>query len=282
MGQFTQTQPTSPAGGDRFRIIGQKGGRRISCPPGTQLESSGKLGTGQPYVWCYRRPAAAPQPVAPQITYEAPRTEITVPTAITTAISPQISPTLAQQQASPGAAVTAQPVSAPGPTTGSIPTGISEQQLRDILSAQAAATEAERTAAERQRAAEIEELRRQMAARERATQEIDLARRAAEAIGIDQERFAREQAEATAARAAEAVPPPPSMTYVPSGGGTLPAMPPEPMAAPDTTMEMEARDVTITQDGEPVPWALIAIAAAGIGAVVLVGAKGAKRKRGKK
>ncbi len=189
------------------------------------------------------------------------------------------------QQASPGAAVTAQPVAAPGPVTGSIPTGISESQLRDILSAQAAATEAEREAAERRRTAEMEELRRQMAERERATQEIELARRAGEAAAAEAERFAREQAEAAAAASAEAIPPPPSTTYTPTGGGALPAAMPSPLLPPpEMTMAPTARDVTITQDGngEPVPWALILLAVAGVGVVAVMGKKGGKRKRGKR
>ncbi len=269
--------------GSTFTVRSQRG-ERPNCPAGSQEQS--RHGSGlRESVTCYRAPVFAPPPTT-TVSYEAPRTTVSVPTAVTTAVSPQISPTLAQQQASPGAAVTAQPVSAPGPTAGAatVPTGISEEQLRDILSAQQAAVDAEREFEERKRATEIETLRREMAERERATQEIELARRAAEAFGIEQERFAREQAEAEAIASAAAIPPPPSMTYAPTGGGALPAMPPAPMLPPpDMTMAPEARDVTITQDGEPIPWALIAIAAAGIGAVVLVGGKkGRKRKRGKK
>ena len=266
--------------GERFRIIAQKG-RSAQCPPGTSTESSGRLGTGQQYAWCYRAPVFAPPPVT-TYTY-APVTTTTVPTAVTTAISPQISPTMAQQQASPGAAVTAQPVSAPAPVSGAatVPTGITEAQLRDILSAQAAAVEAERAAEERKSQVEMETMRREIALRERASQEIDLARRADEARRIDADRFAREQAEADAIASAAAIPPPPSTMYAPTGGGGFP-MPSAP-ALPPPEMAMEARDVTITQDGDAeIPWALIAIAAAGIGAVVLVGGKGRKRKRGKK
>lgn len=269
--------------GERFRIIAQKG-RRAQCPAGTSQESSGRLGTGQEYAWCYRAPVFAPPPTT-TFTY-APVTTTTVPTAVTTAISPQISPTLAQQQASPGAAVTAQPVSAPAPVTGAatVPTGITEAQLRDILSAQAAAVEAERAAEERKREVELETMRREIAARERATQEIDLARRKAEADRIEADRFARETAEAEAIASAAAIPPPPSMTYAPTGGGGFPAMPPAAMLPPpDMTMAPEARDVTITQNGDgETPWALILLAAAGIGAVVLVGAKKGKRKKVRK
>ena len=260
--------------GERFRIIAQKG-RRAQCPAGTSQESSGRLGTGQEYAWCYRAPVFAPPPVT--TTTISPQIITKVPTTVTTAVSPQISPTMAQQQASPGAAVTAAPRQ-----VAPLQTGITEQQLRDIMSAQAAATEAERAADERRRQVEIETMRREIAERERATQEIDQARRADEARRIEADRFAREQAEADAIAAAAAIPPPPSMTYMPTGGGALPAMPAAPLLPPpDMAMEMEARDVTITQDGE-IPWALIAIAAAGIGAVILVGGKGRKRKRGKK
>lgn len=264
--------------GERFMLYAEKG-RTVNCPPGTTEESSGRMGTGQKYVKCYRPPVFAPPPTT-TFTY-APVTTTKVPTVITTAISPQISPTMAQQQASPGAAVTAQPVSAPGPTTGAIPTGISAGDLQRILAARDAADAAEREAEERKRQTEIETMRREIALRDRATQEIELARRADEARRIDADRFAREQADAAAAASAEALPPPPSTTYMPTGGGAFPAAMPGPMLPPPE-MAIEARDVTITQDGEPVPWALIAIAAAGIGAVVLVGGKAGKRKRSKK
>lgn len=269
--------------GERFRIIGQKGGRRISCPSGTSTESSGKLGTGQDYVWCYRPGYCPPAPTT-TISYEAPRTTVAVPTAVTTAISPQISPVLAQQQASPGATVAASPVSAPGPTAGSatVPTGITEAQLRDILSAQAAAVAAEREFDERKRASETEELRRQMAERERASTEIWQATMAADAARVEADRFAREQAEADAAASAAAIPPPASTMYSPTGGGGFP-LPAQPLPSPDMTMAPQARDVSITQDGDgETPWALVLLAAAGIGAVVLVGAKKGKRKRSKK
>jgi hypothetical protein len=162
--------------------------------------------------------------------------------------------------------------------TGSIPTGITERQLRDILSAQAAAVEAERAAEERKAATEMEELRRQMATRERASQEIYLASQKAEADRVAADRFASEQAAASAIESQAMIPPPPSTLYMPTGGGALPAMPPPALPSPD--MAMEARDVTITQDGDAeTPWALILLAAAGIGAVVLVGAKKGKRKK---
>ena len=71
--------------------------------------------------------------------------------------------------------------------------------------------------------------------------------------------------------------------YAPTGGGgfPLPAMPPLP--SPDMTMAPEARDITITQDGEAeTPWALILLAVAGVGVVAIMGKKGGKRKRGKR
>lgn len=243
--------------GERFMLYAEKG-RSVSCPAGTTQESSGKMGTGQKYVQCYRPPVFAPPPVS-TVTYEAPRTTVSVPTAITTAVSPQISPVMAQQQASPGATVAASPVSAPGPTTGAatVPTGISASELRDILAADA---EADRRARE----VELETFRREIAERSRVSDELYLASQ-------------------QAIESQEAIPPPPSTAYMPTGGGALPAMPPAPMLPPpDMTMAPQARDVTITQDGDAeTPWALILLAAAGIGAVVLVGGKGGKRKRGK-
>lgn len=265
--------------GERFRIIAQKG-RSASCPSGTSTESSGRLGTGQQYVWCYRAGYCPPAPTT-TISYEAPRTAVTVPTAVTTAISPQISPVLAQQQASPGATVAASPVSAPGPVRGPT-TGITEAQLRDILSAQQAAADAERAAREAKSATEVEELRRQMATRERASQEIWQAQLKADADRAEAERFAREQAEASAIESQAMIPPPASTMYAPTGGGAFP-LPAQPLPSPDMTMAPEARDVTITQNGDgETPWALVLLAAAGIGAVVLVGAKKGKRKKVRK
>lgn len=257
--------------GERFRIIGQKGGRRLSCPPGTTTESSGKLGTGQDYVWCYRAPSFAPPPVT-QTTISVPTT-VSVPTQVATQVSPQISPTLAQQQASPGAGVTSAPgQQAAGPSTSQ---GISAGELRNILEAQEAARAAERQAAERKQTAEMEELRRQMSERERASQDIYLAEQKAAADRAEAERFAREQAEALQASLA---PPPPSMA--PSAGGGLPAMfapPSQEIAAP---IQTQARDVSVTADaGGAPPWALLLLAAAGVGAVVMMGAKGGKSRR---
>ena len=262
--------------GERFMLYAEKG-RSVNCPAGTTLESSGRMGTGQQYVKCYRPPVFAPPPTT-TFTY-APVTTTTVPTAVTTAVSPQLSPVLAQQQASPGATVAASPVSAPGPVTGSIPTGITERQLRDILSAQAAAVEAERAAEERKAATEMEELRRQMSERTRASDEIYLASQKAEADRVAADRFAREQAQQAAIESQAMIPPPPSTMYAPTGGGAFP-LPAQPLPSPDMTMAPQARDVTITQDGDAeTPWALILLAAAGVGAVVLVGAQKGKRKR---
>ncbi len=265
--------------GSTFTVRSQRG-ERPNCPGGSQEQS--RHGSGiRESVTCYRAPVFAPPPTT-TVTYEAPRTSVAVPTAVTTAISPQISPVLAQQQASPGATVAASPVSAPGPVRGPT-TGISERQLRDILSAQAAAVEAERAAREAKSATEMEELRRQMSTRERASQEIWQAQLKADADRAEAERFAREQAELEARESAGAIPPPPSTMYAPTGGGGFPLPAQPPLPSPDMTMAPTARDVSITQDGDgETPWALLLLAAAGIGAVVLVGAKGGKRKRGKK
>ena len=235
--------------GSTFTVRSQRG-ERPNCPTGSQEQS--RHGSGlRESVTCYRAPVFAPPPTT-TISYEAPRTMVSVPTAVSTQVSPQISPVLAQQQASPGATVAASPVSAPGPVS----TGITAQDLERILAAQQAADDAEREARERQDAIEIENLRREMAARTRASDEI----------------------EASAVESAGAIPPPPSMTYAPSGGGMLP-----PMAPPSLPEAFAPSTVDVTQ--APVeagtPWALILLAAAGVGAVVLMGGKG-KRKRVKK
>lgn len=266
--------------GERFRIIAQKGARRVNCPSGTSEESRGRLGTGQEYVWCYRAGYCPPAPVTQ--TTISPTITTQVPTAVSTQVSPQISPTLAQQQASPGATVAAAPVAAPGPVSAQPTTGITGADLERILEAQRAAAAAEREAEERKQAAEMETLRREMATRERASQEIYLAEQKAAADRAEAERYARELAEQEAAASAAAIPPPPSMTYAPTGGGALPFMPPSfEQAAPITT---EARDVSVTAGAadEGPPWALILMAAAGIGAVVLMGGKGKRKSRAKK
>ncbi len=254
--------------GERFRIIAEKGARRVNCPSGTSEESRGRLGTGQEYVWCWRAPQFAPPPVT--TTTISPTITTQVPTAVSTQVSPQISPVLAQQQASPGAGVTAAPTAAPGPVSAQPTTGITGEDLERILAAQAAADEAEREARERKQAAEMEALREEMARRERATQEIFLAEQKAEADRAEQERYARELAEQEAAASAAAMPPPASMV---------------PMMAPPQTMDLqapittEARDVTVTADAGEAgpPWALILLAAGGVAALAIMGGKGKKR-----
>ena len=266
--------------GSTFTVRSQRG-ERPYCPSGSQEQSRHGQGLRES-VTCYRAPVFAPPPTT-TISYEAPRTTVAVPTAVSTQVSPQISPTLAQQQASPGAAVSAQPVAAPGAVTATPSTGITEQQLRDILSAQQAAVDAEREAEERKKQAELETLRREMSERERASQEIFLASQKAEADRVAAERFAAEQAAQTAIESQAAIPPPPSMTYAPSGGGGFPLPAQPPLPSPDMTMAPEARDVTITQNGEAeTPWALILLAVAGVGVVAMMGKKGGKRKRGKR
>lgn len=257
------------------KVIRSQRGERPNCPSGWQV--MGRHGSGiRESVECYLPQQFAPPPVT-NVSYEAPRTTVSVPTAVSTQVSPQISPTLAQQQASPGAGVTGAPAqSMPGGVSASPSTGISAGDLQRILEAQEAARAAEREAAERKTTAEMEELRRQMAERERASQDIYLAEQKAAADRAEAERFASEQAEALAAQAA---PPPSSMTYAPSGGGGMPAMSIPQTQAIDAGVTPQARDVNVTADagGQP-PWALILLAAAGVGAVVLMGGKKSRRK----
>lgn len=259
--------------GSRFRIIAEKG-RSAQCPPGTSTESSGRLGTGQQYAWCYRPPVFAPPPVT--------TTTITVPTrvqvspSLQTAISPMISPVMGQQMASPGATQASQPTQiAPTPMTRQ--TGITGRELQDILAAQAAARKAEDEARERKRTAETDELRRQMATRSRVQDEIAQAQRADTARRIDAERFAREQSELAARESAAALPPPPSFAAPSPLQAPIQAAAPvmQPML---TEAEMTAGDVTVAADGEAPPWMMIALVAAGIGAVVLLGGKKGKRR----
>lgn len=246
-------------------------GRSVICPPGTTQESSGRMGTGQQYVKCYRPPVFAPPPTT-TISYEAPRTTIAVPTAISTQVSPQISPAMAQQQASPGATASGAPVqSMPGGVTATPSTGITGADLERILDAQRAAAKAEADALERQRKSEYAELTRQMSERERLSQEIYLADQKAAADRSEAQRFAREQAELEARESAA--------VYAPSGGGALPLPPLPPSVVPSTIPSAPPTiDVTQAPIEAGTPWALVLLAAAGIGAVVLVGAKKGKRK----
>jgi len=269
--------------GERFRIISSRKGGRVFCPSGTSQESGGVLGTGQKYVWCWRAPQFRPPPTT--TTTISPVIRTSVPTAVSTQVSPQISPTLAQQQASPGSAVSAAPQAAPGGVTARPSTGITGEDLQRILTAQREADEARRKFEGDKRATELETLRREMASRDRASRDIALADQKARADRAESDRFAREQAEAMAAQTAQTLPPPASTTYAPSGGGALPqfAMPgapsalPEPFAPPSPPPVEVARQAQ-TEAGQP--WALILLAAAGVGAIVL--SKGKRKSRVKK
>lgn len=245
-------------GGDRFRLIAPPG-RRVSCPPGSQTEQSGKLGTGQAFVWCYRAPAPAPAPPPPAPVTISPVITTTVPTSVATQVSPQIAPTMAQQQASPGAGVHAAPTAAPG----GVGTGISAAELRSILEAQQAT-----------RTAELTELRRQMTERERLTQELRL-REQTEAA-----RRAAQETEAAAVPSPMAIPPPPSMAPAPMAPPPV-FMPPA--AAPAAAVELhDGRSELGTPAGPP--WALILLAGGGVLALALIGGRKdkPKRKRAKK
>jgi hypothetical protein len=178
---------------------------------------------------------------------------------------------LAQQQASPGAAVTGAPVqSMPGGVTATPSTGITGEDLERILAGERAAAAAEADALERQRSTEYAELTRQMAERERMTRDIILADQKAAADRSEAERFAREQAEIEARESAA--------VYAPSGGGALP-LPPLPSSVVASTVPGAPPPVGPPPEAEAeTPWMLILLAAAGIGAVVMVGAKKGKRK----
>ena len=264
--------------GQTFTVRSQRG-ERPNCPPGSQLQSRHGFGIRESAT-CYR-PGVCPEParttttISPQITTQ-------VPTAVSTQVSPQISPTLAQQQASPGAGVTSAPVGAPGPVSARPTTGITGEDLERILAAQRAAEEAEREARERKQAAELEEMRRQMAERERASQEIYQAERQAAEDRAAADRFAREEAERAAREAAAA--PEPGATYGPSGAPMMPPPPPSVSMDLRAPIAPEARDVTVTADAADAgpPWALILLAAGGVAALAFMGAKGKRKSRAKK
>lgn len=254
--------------GSTFTVLSQRG-ERPNCPVGSQEQS--RHGSGiRESVTCYRAPVFAAPPTT-TVTYHAPITSVAVPTAISTQVSPQISPILAQQQASPGAAVTGAPVqSMPGGVTATPSTGITGEDLERILAGERAAAAAEADALERQRSTEYAELTRQMAERERMTRDIILADQKAAADRSEAERFAREQAEIEARESAA--------VYAPSGGGALP-LPPLPSSVVASTVPGAPPPVGPPPEAEAeTPWMLILLAAAGIGAVVMVGAKKGKRK----
>ena len=252
---FGQVDP-----GSRFRIIAQKG-RRAQCPAGTSQESSGRLGTGQEYAWCYRGPTFAP-PATTRIYYEAPRT--TVSPAIQAQISPQVSPILTQAQASPGMAVQAAPAQVmPGGmrAAGGAP-GITAADLSRILAEQRRADEQRRASEfqamqrDQQRRADILEEQRRRDAQERADREA-----------------ARQAAEGEAMERAIALPPPPTAgAFVPPS----PMQPPifEPPPGPITEIDITEEPL---EAGFPVPWLLLA--AAGVGTALLLGRKKGARKQ---
>lgn len=262
--------------GDRFRIIGNLGGRRLTCPTGSREESRGRLGTNQEYVWCYRAPPPPARPPQTTISVSVPTTT-TVSPGIQTAISPQISPTMAQAQASPGASVSAQPVqSMPGGQTAdtSYRPGLTGEQVAMIMDAERRAREAEAKQAaqaeviqQQQRQKELEAFRKtyEDAARDQSEAmqreiEAEQARRAA----IE---MADTEAQAGAQSSAMYIPPPPSM--MPMTASPAPSGPP--MTAPN---------------GEPgtapqarTPWGMILLA---VGAVGIVAAGAANKRKGRR
>lgn len=297
--------------GERFRIIASGKGGRVTCPPGTTQESSGKLGTGQPYAWCYRPPVFAPPPVT-TISYEAPRTTVQVPTAISTQVSPQISPTLAQQQASPGATVAAAPQQvAAGPIAApSAQTGISAQDMMDFMRAQDERAARERALAEQRR--RDEKIASDRAAHE-AAGAIAEQRAVERQLALDTQRAAEAQRTAEdRARAAEfenlqrtlierdapdlrivatdmingAGPTMAEGGFVPPQFDVAAALampgPVGPPGAPGAPEPAPGAPGAAPGDEAGPPWALILLAAAGVGAVVLMGGKKGGKTRTRK
>lgn len=254
-------------------VVRSRSGERPNCPAGSTLQS--RHGSGiRESVTCYRAPVFAPPPTT-TVTYHAPTTTTTVSPGIQTAVSPQISPTLAQQQASPGAAVTAAPAQTAGgqaADTGYRP-GLTGEQVTAMMDAERRARDAEaeaqryREGLERaQRAEELEAFRKvyeDQAAVQAETMERELADAAARQAAID---MADTEAQAGAQAGAMYIPPPPSMM---------------PMAPPMLTDPMTAPSGPPPPPGAPVsngtPWGMIMLAVAAVG-IVAAGAAG-KRKR---
>lgn len=287
--------------GERFRIISSsKGGRAPVCPTGTTQESSGTLGTGQKYSWCHRAPQFRAPPVT--TTTISPTVTTLVPTAVSTQVSPQISPTLAQQQASPGATVAASPQQqAAGPVaapSADASEGIEAAEMFRYMREQDAIRREDKIAADlaaHEAAGAVQE--REAVARQVALdqQRADEAQRTAEdrARAAEYENMMRTIVENAAPDprdvAAEVINGGLTAGAINGGGAMLMPMPPAPggfstpgpMGPPGAAGESLAPPAP-APDEAATPWALILLAAAGVGAVVLMGGKKGKRKRVKK
>ena len=260
--------------GERFRVTGGLGKRPVQCPPGTQTLTTGRWPSGGTYADCWRAPQFAP-PATTTVTYEAPRTTTTVSPAIQTAVSPQISPTLAQQQASPGAGVTARPAQTAGgqgAETGYRP-GLTGEQVMMMLESERRAREAE-AAAQRDREG-LERAQRQQeltafrdaydrqAAASAETMQREIDAQAARQAAID---MADTEAQVAAQESALYIPPPPSM--IPLAPPMVTSPTPEPMTSTPPAAQ-------VAESGTP--WGMIMLAVAAVG-IVAAGAAG-KRKR---
>jgi len=245
--------------GNRFMLYAEKG-RRVRCPPGTTQESSGRMGTGQQYVQCWRPPAFAP-PATTRITYEAPRT--TVSPVIQAQVSPQISPVLTQAQASPGAAFQASPTQTqPGGQTAAGGGGMTAADVSRMLAEQ-------RQADETRRVREMQALQQTMVERQNLLDRMA----AQDAAAREQQTADRSQAEADAVQRAmdsAAALPPTAGAFVPPS----PLQPP--IAMEETALAFDAGDVVVPEETPAVPYLLLAVAA--IGAAFVLRPKGAAKR----
>ncbi len=260
-----------PVGGGRTQRFERQGSSPPACPSGARSLRTGAYGTGVSRTsWreCeMAAPRAAPPPPPP------PAPIITVSPAIQTQVSPQISPVLTQMQASPGASVQAQPISAPG---GQRAATAPQQDIERILEAERRAMAAEQQAAqaERRRAQEVEDIRRagefQELQRQYAAAEQQRAQQAMDWQAAEEQR--RLEAEAAAAEAAEAE----ARAQAFAPGAPSPIQPP--IFAPEVTaaavpMELPPEEVP-EEKGNILP---ILIAAAGVGLLLMT-----RKKRGRK
>lgn len=257
---------TRAKGGGAVQRMERPGHMAPSCPSGARSVGSGSYGTGASTVsWrdCeMQAPRAAPPPPPP------PAPVITVSPAIQTQVSPQISPVMTQMQASPGASVAAQPISAPGPMTAAT---APQQDIERILEAERRAMAAESEMEAEKRAMEMRELQRQYAAEE--------TRRAQEAMAwqAEQERQ-RQEDDAAAAAAAEAEAQAAEFAQQRAAtsivGAPTPIMAPSPVIDVSTGME--------TPPDEPVNLMPLAIAAAAALGIFLMTRGNNKPKRARK
>lgn len=264
-----------PVGGGRTQRFERQGSSPPACPSGARSLRTGAYGTGVSRTSWRDCEMRAPRPAAPPPPPPAPRITTTVSPVIQAQVSPQISPTMVQQQASPGASVQAQPISAPG---GQRAATAPQQDIERILEAERRAMAAEQAArdSEMQRRREMEQLearqRAQTAESTRQAEMRELQRQYEQRAAMEAEAVAAQQARSIEAQAAEADAQAAETAFMPAGAPS-PLMPP--VFAPDIqTAAAPMPETEPETKGNMLP---ILIAVAAVGGLFLM-----RKKRGRK